>query len=55
MNEEDKRIRVTRMLLRESTMRLLREKGSAEKISVVKLCHAAGLTRSTFYRHYGSP
>lgn len=51
MNRENQRVRLTKRLLRESMLELLKEK-SLEKISVKELCERAEINRSTFYTHY---
>lgn len=50
---ENQRVRITKMLLKESLIKLLYEK-SIDKITVRELCESAGINRSTFYKHYGS-
>jgi AcrR family transcriptional regulator len=47
------RVRLTKQLLFEALIKLL-EKKELRKISIVELCKAAGINRSTFYLHYGS-
>ena len=47
----DHRVRITKMLLRESFLGLLIEK-PIDKITVRELCEAAGVNRATFYAHY---
>lgn len=47
----DRRIRYTKMVLRESLIGLLQEK-PVSKISITELCEAADLNRATFYAHY---
>ena len=51
INRENQRIRLTKRMLRESMMELLKEK-SVESISVKELCERAEINRSTFYTHY---
>lgn len=48
---QDHRVRITKMLLRESFLDLLTKKPIA-KITVRELCEAAGVNRATFYAHY---
>ena len=48
---ENQRTRLTRRLLRESLLELLREK-PVEYITVKELCECAELNRSTFYAYY---
>lgn len=50
---ENQRIRLTKMLLKESLTTLLHEK-SIHKISVREVCSAADINRTTFYKYYGS-
>lgn len=50
---ENQRITLTKKLLKDSLTSLLKEK-DIHKISVRELCEAAGINRSTFYKHYGS-
>lgn len=52
--KENQRITLTKRLLKESLLQLM-EKESIQKISVLELCQAAEINRTTFYRHYGSP
>lgn len=47
----DRRVRYTRMMLKESLMRLMESK-SISKITIKELCEAADINRSTFYAHY---
>jgi len=51
---EHQRIRITKQLLKDSLIKLLRKK-SIHKISVTELCKAAEVNRTTFYKYYGSP
>lgn len=48
---QDHRIRLTKMLVRDSFLGLLQEKPVA-KITVKELCEDAGINRATFYAHY---
>ncbi|MGM9537427.1 MAG: TetR/AcrR family transcriptional regulator [Candidatus Onthomonas sp.] len=50
---QNKRQTLTRRLLKESLIRLLKEK-EIRKISVTELCQDAGINRTTFYSHYSS-
>ncbi|MGN0307804.1 MAG: TetR/AcrR family transcriptional regulator, partial [Lachnospiraceae bacterium] len=52
--KENQRITLTKRLLRESLLQLM-EKKQIQHITVVELCEAAGINRSTFYHHYGCP
>ena len=54
MERENQRIAITKRLLKESLLRLLKDK-DADSISVTELCREAGINRATFYRHYGIP
>ncbi|ADY55521.1 transcriptional regulator, TetR family [Syntrophobotulus glycolicus DSM 8271] len=47
----DRRVKYTRMLLKNSLMELMRER-PISKISVKLLCETADINRSTFYAHY---
>lgn len=51
---ENQRIALTRRLLQEGLLRLLRTE-KLENISVTALCKEAGINRATFYNHYTSP
>lgn len=50
---ENQRVRLTKQLLQESLMQLLK-KEDINKISVSEICKNAQINRSTFYRYYGS-
>ncbi|MBQ6491881.1 MAG: TetR/AcrR family transcriptional regulator [Atopobiaceae bacterium] len=52
--KEDHRSRVTKRIIRESLLPLLKDK-SVGSISVAELCREAGISRSTFYAHYNVP
>lgn len=54
MERENQRIAITKRLLKESILRLLKEK-ELDKISVSELCKEAQINRATFYRHYAIP
>ena len=54
MKKENQRIMITRRLLKENLIELLKEK-SIDKISVTELCQRAEINRSTFYAHYSVP
>lgn len=47
----DRRVRYTKMVLKQSLINLLREK-SITKISVKEICEEADINRATFYAHY---
>ena len=49
--KQDHRVRITKMLLQESFVSLLREKPMG-KITVRELCDRADINRATFYAHY---
>lgn len=49
----DRRVRVTKMILRDSLIDLMKEKPLHE-ISIKAICEKADINRSTFYHHYGS-
>lgn len=51
---ENQRTRLTKRLLKDTLLQLLQEK-SMDHISVREICTSAGINRSTFYNHYGSP
>ena len=51
---ENQRIRLSKLMLKNALMALLKEK-PMEKISVYELCAAAQINRTTFYKYYGSP
>ncbi len=54
MRESDRRVRYTKMVLRESLLSILQKK-PVSRISVTEVCEAAGLNRGTFYAHYADP
>lgn len=54
MKRENQRIAVSKRMLKESMLQLLKEK-ELDKISVTELCRDAGINRATFYRHYQIP
>lgn len=49
----DRRARMTREMLRQSLIELMKEKPIHE-ISIKKICETADINRSTFYHHYDS-
>jgi AcrR family transcriptional regulator len=51
MERENQRVVITRRMLKESMLKILKEK-DLDSISVAELCREAGINRSTFYRHY---
>lgn len=50
---DDRRVRMTKMLLKQSLIELMREK-SIHEISIKDICGGADINRSTFYRHYNT-
>lgn len=53
-NTEDRRVRMTKKILKESLIGIMRTKPIHE-ISIKKICEEADINRSTFYHHYQSP
>jgi len=51
IKKEDQRIRNSRSKLKDALMKLL-AKNSLDLISVTQICHAANITRITFYTYY---
>lgn len=51
--KEDRRIMLTKRLLKEALIEMLKEK-DIYHISIRELCERADVNRSTFYKHYGS-
>lgn len=49
--KQDHRVRLTKMMLRDSFFDLMQEK-PVGKITVKELCDKAGVNRATFYSHY---
>jgi AcrR family transcriptional regulator len=49
----DRRKKYTRMVLKESLLKLLREK-SISSITIKEICETADINRSTFYAHYAN-
>ena len=54
MSKENQRIVLTKRLLKEAIIRLLREK-ELKQITITELCREAEINRITFYRHYQTP
>lgn len=52
--KEDRRVRYTKMVLRESLLALMKQK-AISKITPTELCRHADVNRNTFYAHYSSP
>lgn len=50
---KNQRRTLTKRLLKESLMKLLKEK-DIQKISITELCQDAGINRTTFYSHYSN-
>ena len=50
----DRRVRYTKMVLRQSILELLKEK-PLNKLTVTDICARADVNRNTFYTHYSSP
>jgi len=49
--KNDRRIKYTKMMLKQSLVKLLQEK-PISKISIKEICETADINRSTFYVHY---
>lgn len=54
MKKEDRRIRMTRQLLTQAMIDLLKEH-HISKITVTMLCESADVSRGTFYTHFRDP
>lgn len=54
MERENQRVVITKRMLKESMLRILKEK-DPDAINVSELCREAGVNRATFYRHYQIP
>lgn len=52
--KENQRIALTKRLLKESLIRLMKNK-NIQNISISELCKDAGINRTTFYNHYYTP
>lgn len=52
-NAYDRRIKLTKQLLRDSLIELMKEK-SLHEISIKSICENADVNRTTFYRYYNS-
>lgn len=50
----DRRVKYTKMVLRESLVKLLKQK-HITNITVKKICELADINRATFYAHYTDP
>lgn len=53
--KNNQRTRLSKILMKNALMDILKEKGDIHKISVRELCEKAELNRSTFYAHYNEP
>jgi AcrR family transcriptional regulator len=51
--KDDRRVRYTKMVLKESFVRLLGEKDISE-ITIKEICDGADINRATFYAHYSN-
>lgn len=51
--KEDQRIRLSKQMLRNALISLLKEK-PVNKISIREICNTAEINRTTFYKYYGS-
>ncbi|MCF2643261.1 TetR/AcrR family transcriptional regulator [Roseburia hominis] len=54
MPKENRRVKMTKMLLNESFLKFLAEKPLA-RITVKEICEDAGVNRSTYYAHFTDP
>ena len=50
---DGRRVKMTKMLLKQSLIELMKEK-SIHEISIKDICAGADINRSTFYRHYNT-
>lgn len=50
-NKDDRRVKYTKMVLKESFLKLLGEK-DITKITIKEICEGADINRATFYAHY---
>lgn len=48
---EDRRVRYTKMVLKEALLKLMREK-PLSRISITAICEEADINRATYYSHY---
>ncbi|MHC1772202.1 MAG: TetR/AcrR family transcriptional regulator [Flexilinea sp.] len=53
-NKVDRRVKYTRMVLRQSLLELMKEQ-PINKITTTDICKHADINRNTFYTHYSSP
>ncbi|MBM7632352.1 TetR/AcrR family transcriptional regulator [Geomicrobium sediminis] len=54
VKHDDRRVKYTKLVLKESLLQLLNEKSILD-ITVTELCKRADINRNTFYTHYQSP
>ena len=54
MERENQRVVITKRMLKESMLKILKDK-DPDSITVAELCRDAGINRATFYRHYEIP
>lgn len=54
MAKDNQRVAITKRLLKEALLRLLKKKNIID-ISISELCEEAEVNRTTFYRHYATP
>lgn len=54
MSKENRRVKITKMLLNDSFLRLLEKKPLA-RVTVKDICEDADLNRSTYYKYYADP
>ena len=50
-DNDDRRVKYTKMVLEDSLIQLLQEK-PIDKVSITEICQKADINRSTFYAHY---
>lgn len=53
-NSEDRRVKMTKIILKNALIEIMRTKPIHE-ISIKKICEVADINRSTFYHHYSTP
>lgn len=53
-NKPNQRIMLTKRLLKESLIEMLKNDENIYKLSIRDLCENAGINRSTFYKYYGN-
>ena len=54
LKKENQRVKLTKRLLKDALISLLKEK-DFENINISELCRVAGINRATFYKHYTTP